>query len=167
MMGMQFICTSVSIGEETQLSPAGRDPDIYGNYVVYTNNYSIEQDPQNNVIYLYNLSSHNETKIANVHSSPAIYGTKVVWFQADTNNGYDIKKYDIFTQETSTLTTANSSISESELDIYGNTIVWAGSGNVYMYNLASNKITPINASGNAYQPAIYGNLIVYTVGDPE
>jgi len=84
-----------------------------------------------------------------------------------TSNGYDIKKYDISTQETSTLTTTNLSISESEIDIYGNTIVWAGSGNLYMYNLASNKITPINVSGNAYQPAIYGNLITYTVGDPD
>jgi hypothetical protein len=72
----------VSTGEETQLSPAGIDPDIYGNYVVYTNNYSISDNPQNYAIYLYDLSTHNETKIAKVHSSPAIYGTKVIWFQA-------------------------------------------------------------------------------------
>ena len=44
--------------------------------------------------------------------------------------------------------------------------MWAGSGNVYMYDLTSNKTIPVNNSGNAYQPAIYGNWIVYTVGDP-
>jgi PGF-pre-PGF domain-containing protein len=149
------------------LSSAGRDPDIYENYVVYTNNYYIGDNPQNNAIYLYDLKTHNETKIGSVYSSPSIYGTKVVWFQPNANNGYDIKKYDISTQETSTLTTTNSSISESELDIYGNTIVWAGSGSIYMYDIASNKITPINSSGNAFQPAIYGNLVAYTVGNPE
>ncbi|MGB9927317.1 MAG: protease inhibitor I42 family protein, partial [Methanosarcina sp.] len=155
-----------STGNEIQLSSAGRDPDIYGNYVVYTNSYYIGQDPQNDGIYLYDLNTHKETKIASVYSSPAIYGQKVVWFQANSNNGYDIKKYDISTQQTGTITTTNSAISESELDIYGNIIVWGGSGNIYMHDTASNKTTPVNVSGNAYQPAIYNNLIVYTVGDP-
>ena len=36
----------VSTGNETKLSSAGRDPDICGNYVVYTNNYYTDQDPQ-------------------------------------------------------------------------------------------------------------------------
>ena len=35
-----------------------------------------------------------------------------------------------------------------------------------MYDIASHKKTQVTNSGNAYQPAIYGNRIVYTIGDP-
>ena len=97
------------------------------------------------------------------YSSPAIYDTKVVWSQANSNNSYDIREYDISTNQTSTITTTSS---VSELDTYGNVIVWIESGNVYMYDSASHKKTQVTNSGNASQPAIYGKWIVYAVGDP-
>ena len=156
----------ISTGNETKISSGGRLPDIYGNYVVYTNNYYYGQDHQNDGIYLYDLNTHNETKIATVYSSPAIHDKKVVWSQENSNNAYDVHLYDISTQQTSTLTTTNSSVSESELDIYGNVVVWTESGNVSMYDIASHTTTQVTNSGNAYQPAIYGNWIVYTIGDP-
>ena len=152
----------VSTNNWTTISSDGSSPDIYGNYVVYTN-YYYSQNRQSG-IYLYDLNTHNETKIAAVHSYPAIYDRKVVWFQANSNNGYDICKYDISTNQTSIITATNSSISESELDIYGNVTVWIESGNVYMYDIATHKITQVTNSGNASQPAIYGKRIVYAVG---
>jgi beta propeller repeat protein len=155
----------ISTGNETKISSAGRNPDIYGNYVVYTNNYYSDQDHQNDSIYLYDLNAQKETKIAKVYSSPAIYDTKVVWSQTNGNNSSDILEYNISTKQTSIMTTTNNPISESELDIYGNIVVWAESGNIYMYDIASHNKTQITNSGDTYQPAIYGDRIVYTVGD--
>ena len=153
----------ISSGNETKISSGVRLPDIYGNYIVYDSNNA-------DSIYLYNLNTHKETQITPTttdytYSSPAIDGTKVVWSQANSSNGYEICKYDISTNQTSIITATNSSISESELDIYGNVVVWIESGNVYMYDMASHKTTQITDSGNAYQPAIYGDRIVYGGGD--
>lgn len=154
----------ISKGNETKIASERRDPDIYNNYVVYTNNYYYGEDPRYDGIYLYDLNAHKETKIANVYSSPAVYGKNVVWAQDNKKNGSDIRKYDISTHKTSTIITTNSPV--SELDIYGNVVVWIGSGNVYMYDLAAHKKIQVAKNGNACQPSIYGNRIVYTVGDP-
>lgn len=153
----------ISSGNETKISSKGRLPDIYKNYIVYTNNY-YGQDYQNNGIYLYDLNTNNETKIANAYGSSAIYGTKVVWSQANSS-GSDICIYDICTHQISTITTTNSSIPESELDISGNIIVWIEAGNVYMYDIVTHKTTRVTNSGNSSQPVIYGKRIVYGVGD--
>ena len=155
----------VSTGNETMVASGRRGPDIYGNYIVYTNNYYYGQDHQNDGIYLYDLNTHNETRIAMVYSFPAIYGEKVVWSQENSSNAYDIYLFNISTQETGKITTTNSSIPEYKLDIFGNVVVWTESGNVYMYDIASHTTTQVNNSGNASQPAIYGNRIVYTICD--
>ncbi len=153
----------ISTDNWTTISSDGSSPDIYGDYVVYTNSY-YSQNRQSG-IYLYDLNTYNETKIAAVHSYPAIYDRKVVWSQANSSNGYDICIYDISTHQTSTIRTTNSSSFESqELDIYGNVVVWTELHNVYMYDMASHKITQVTNSENAHQPAIYGKRIVYAVG---
>ncbi len=155
----------VSTGNETKIASGRRLPDIYGNYVVYTNNY-YSQNRQSG-IYLYNLNTDNETKIATVHGYPAIYDKKVIWSQANSNNGYDICEYDISTNQTSIITTIGCPIPESELDIYGDTLVWTESHKVYMYDTASHRKTQVTDRGNAYEPAIYGNWIVYTYNPKE
>ena len=48
----------ISTGNETKITSGGRNPDIYGNYLVYTNNYYIGQDHKNDSIYLYDLNAH-------------------------------------------------------------------------------------------------------------
>jgi len=166
----------VSTGNETKIASERRAPDIYGNYIVYTDsNYYSGQDHQNNGIYLYNLNTNNETKIVTVHgypaitvhSYPAIYDKTVVWSQANNSSGYDICMYDICTHQTSTITTTNSSGYESQgLDIYGNVVVWIESGNLYMYDITAHKVTQVTNSGNAIDPAIYGKRIVYTLNRP-
>ncbi|RPJ79094.1 MAG: hypothetical protein EHM20_02285 [Alphaproteobacteria bacterium] len=173
-MGDAVYTYDVSTGNETMIASERRaptmiaseryGPDIYGNYIVYTNsNYYSDQDQKNNSIYLYDLNTSSETKIATVHGYPAIYDKTVVWSQANNSGGYDICMYDICTHQTSTITTTNSSSYESrELDIYGNVVVWIESGNLYMYDIATHKITQVTNSGNATDPAIYGKRIVYT-----
>jgi len=174
-MGDAVYMYDVSTGNETMIASERRAPtmiasyrhvpDIYGNYIVYTNsNYSYGQDHKNDGIYLYDLNTGNETKIATVHGYPAIYDKTVVWSQADNSGGYDIYMYDRCTHQTSIITTTNSSSYESRgLDIYGNVIVWTESGNVYMYDITTHKITPVTKSGNATDSAIYGKRIVYTL----
>lgn len=143
------------------ISSDGDFPDIYGNYVVYTNKYH-SQNRQSG-IYLYDLNIDNETKIAAVHSYPAIYDKKVVWSQANSNNGYDIYRYDISTNQTSIITTTNSYV--PKLDIYENVVVWTESYKIYMYDMASHKTTQVTNTGHAYDPAIYGDRIVYTLSE--
>jgi hypothetical protein len=46
----------ISTGDETQITSGGRAADIYGNYVVYTNNYYGDLAHQNDGIYLYDLN---------------------------------------------------------------------------------------------------------------
>lgn len=156
----------ISTGNETLIASGRRGPDIYGNYIVYTNNYYYGEDRQNDSIYLYDLNTHNETKIAAVYSYPAIFGKTVVWSQENSNNTSDIYLYNISTQQTGVITTTNISTPEFGLDIFGNVVVWTESGNVYMHDIASNKTTQVTSNVSAYRPAIYGNWIVYTIGDP-
>lgn len=155
----------ISTGSETKITPYGSFPDIYENYVVYTNYY--DRYHENDSIYLYDINTGRETKIASVYSSPAIYDKTVVWSQANSSSGYDICKYDITANRTGILTTLNSSIPETELDIYGDTVVWTESHDLFMYNIISRKKTQITDSGTAYEPAIYGNRIAYEYGSGE
>ena len=151
-------------GNETKIASERRSPDIYENYIVYTNNYYYGQDHQHDGIYLYDLNAHTETKIASVYSSPAIYDKIVVWTEDNNKNGSEICKYDISTHQIRIITTASSPV--SELDIYGNVVVWIESGNVYMYDIDARKMIQITNSGNASQPVIHDDRIVYTIGDP-
>jgi PGF-pre-PGF domain-containing protein len=152
-----------STGNETKISSKGSSPDIYGNYIVYTKYYF--QD-KNYGIYLYDLNTHNESKISDVQGDPAIYDKKVVWSQINNNSGYDICVYNISTNQTNTITTTNSLTFESEPDIYGNVVLWSDFGNIYTYDTTSNKKIQVTITGSAYDPAIFGNRIVYAMRDP-
>lgn len=152
----------ISTGSEIKITPYGSFPDIYGNYVVYTNYY--DRYHENDSIYLYDINTGRETKIASVYSSPAIYDKTVVWSQANGSSGYDICKYDITANQAGILTTLSSSIPETELEIYGDIVVWTESHNLFMYNTVSREKTQITDDGTAYEPAIYGNWIAYEYG---
>jgi beta propeller repeat protein len=155
----------ISTGNETKIASGRRLPDIYGNHIVYTNNYYGDLAHANGSVYLYDLNAHKETKIANVYSFPAIYDTKVVWSQANSN-GTDICEYDISTNQTSIITTTNTSV--TGLDIYGNNIVWRtgvdgdSGGDVYVYNTATHNKTQVTKDENVIEFAIYGKRVVYT-----
>jgi hypothetical protein len=75
-----------------------------------------------------------------------------------------ISAYTIYSRNSTITTTKSSSYESKELDIYGNVVVWIESDNVYMYDIVTHKITQVTNSGNADEPAIYGNRIVYKYG---
>jgi hypothetical protein len=104
----------ISTSNETKIASERRAPDIYGNYIAYTNDYNGE-DHKHDGIYLYNLKAKKEIEIDNVYSFPAIFGKNVVWSKPNCKNGSDICKYDICTQKIRSITYTNSPI--SELDI--------------------------------------------------
>ena len=116
-----------------------RDPVIYGDKIVWQdarNGGSLDQYGTfvgNWDIYMYDLSTHQETRITSDSSYqlwPAVYGDRIVW--QDARNG---GKYD-------------------EWGVAGN---W----DIYMYNLSNSKETKISNSGRAYWPAIFGNRIAW------
>lgn len=121
---------------------------------------------ENSDIYLYNLSTNEETKVSYSGSGfvPAIYGDRVVW--TDTRNG--LNNTDIYMYNISTHNETQVSHSENAWNsaIYGNRIVWvdsrSGKSDIYMYDLSTSKETRISYSGSAFNlPGIYGNNIVW------
>jgi len=70
----------------------------------------------------------------------------------------------VLEEGTETQITTNTS-SQMYPEIYGERIVWQddsdGKSDIYMYDISTEKETRITTSGSAYNPAIYGNLIVY------
>ena len=92
-----------------------------------------------------------------------------MWSQANSNNGYDIREYNISTNQTSTITTLNTSV--TGLDIYGNNVIWRtgedgdSGGDVYVYNTATHNKTQVTKDEHVIELAIYGNRVVYTYGN--
>jgi len=161
----------LSSKKETMVEPypnfaIGR-PVIYGNIIVWEDkrNYINSDDWRryNGDIYMYDLSSKKETKIA-YGSSPSIYGNKIVWHTGDSMDPRgDIYMYDISTKK---ITQISHSKSAYFPNIYGSKIVWEdgrnGNSDIYMYDLSTKKETQItsNTSGQRY-PAIYDYNIVW------
>ena len=58
-----------------------------------------------------------------------------------------ISAYTIYSRNSTITTTKSSSYESKELDIYGNVVVWIESDNVYMYDIATHKITQVTDSG--------------------
>jgi beta propeller repeat protein len=152
---------------ETQISASGSAsfPDIYGDKIVWTDSRNGSD------IYMYDLSTKKETQITTNESTqhdPAIYGNRIIW--EDYSNDYlsnNIYMYDLSTKKETQIPTNNELEWEWPVDsaIYGDKIVWAYSfeeySEIYMYDLSTSKETQITTTGRAYNPAIYGNRIVW------
>ena len=120
----------------------------------------------NSDIYMYNLTSSNETQITKNGSDqvgPAIYGDRIVW--QDTRNGnWDIYMYNLSTSSETRITTNKSD--QCNPAIYGDRIVWQdarnGNWDIYMYNLTTSTETQITKNvSDQCNPSIYGDLIVW------
>lgn len=133
------------------------------------NNWIVWQDGRNgnNDIYMYNLSTHEETQITTNRSDqyiPNIYGDNVVWNDLSNGNKRTIYMYNI---STSTKTQIVTSMSDQWLPaIYKDKIVWVdyrdGKSDIYMYNLSTSKETRITTiESDKFDPDIYGDRIVW------
>jgi beta propeller repeat protein len=150
--------------EEIQItndSNPQNNPAIYGDRIVYEDFRNGNYD-----IYLYDLSTGNETQITsdlNTQRNSDIHGNRVVY--TDNRNGNsDIYMHDLSTggetQITSDLNTQRNPV------IYGDIIVWedrrGGNYDIYMHDLSTGGETKIaNNSNPEHHPRIYGDKIVW------
>ena len=159
----QLILTEYQIttNKSNQMQPA-----IYGDTIVWKDERNGNSD-----IYMYDLSTSNETQITTRESyefSPDIYRDRIIW--TDLRHGNEgIYMYNLSTKKETQITTRESA---SNPKIYDNRIVWEDHQNdsnknfsnfydIYMYDLSTNKETQITTNGTAWGPAIYGNRIVW------
>ena len=168
----QIYMYNLSTSKETQItSGSASSPAIYGDRIVW-----MEDRDRDYVydIYMYELSTNKKTQITTSESAGdlAIYGDKIVW--VDWRNGVDdIYMYDLSTQKETQITTSGSAYNPT---IYGDKLVWQDGRDSYwdgdfyiydpdwdihMYDLSTKKETQITTSGSAYNPAIYGDRIVW------
>jgi beta propeller repeat protein len=127
------------------------NPSISGDKIVW------EEDRNgNDDIYLYDLSTNQETQITEYGGeNPSISGDKIVW-----EDDYDIYMYDLSTNQEIQITTG--SIFTKNPSISGDKIVWKESGIIYMYDLSTNQEIQITTgSFLTKNPSISGDKIVW------
>jgi hypothetical protein len=111
-------------------------------------------------VYMYNLSSGQETIIHD------LYSTKHVAIHKDLIAYYDLYE-GVFVYNISSGTTINlaNPPREGEIDVYGNIVVWEEGNNlIYMYNVSNGLKTLICNdchTQNSLYPKIYKDLIVW------
>lgn len=150
-----FTETQITTNNSTQNLPA-----IYGDKIAWQDRRNEDGD-----IYMYEISTSKEIRLTSGKSEqwgrPAIFGDRIVW--TDSRNGYDIYMYNLSTSRETQITT--NELGQEYPDIFEDRIVWvnwrSGNSDIYMYNLSTSKETRISTSGLAFNPAIYGNWIVW------
>jgi PGF-pre-PGF domain-containing protein len=158
----QLILTETRITTDESLKPT--NPDIEGDRIIWMDKRNGNYD-----IYMYNISTSNETQITSDITSqlwPKIYGDRIAW-QDERNGDYDIYMYNTATS-TETRITNDSSDQKSPV-IYGDRIVWTDSRNgnrdIYMYNTSTSTETRITMNGaDQYASALYGDRVVAVDG---
>lgn len=158
--------TSASINE-IRITTSGNAsfPAIYKDRIVWN-----EGSWRNSSIYMYNISTHKETKVTasklGIHSDifikPVIFEDRIIWH--DSRNGgyeYDIYMHNLSTNKDTQISKRNNSL-DAFPAIYGDGIVWMDyHGGIYMYNLTTCKETQITADDGVYNPDIYGDRVVW------
>ncbi len=157
-----------------------RDPDIYGDIVVW---YDDRNGPSNEDIYGYNLSTNTEFPIctaASVQQNPSIHENIVVWedYRDDTGSWTDCNIYGYnFSTHTEFQVTTHTS-GQYHPVIYGKTIVWADDRNgpsdddIYGYDMGPDGLFGTGDDGGEIplcivcgshqrHPAIYGSIVVW------
>ena len=154
----------LSTSNETRITTNAswqENPEIYGDRIVWEDGRSGKND-----IYMYNISTLEEIRITNDESDnthPAIYGDKVVWEERRDGRNHDICMYTISTRKETRITNGESD--NIHPAIYDDRIVWerctGGQHDICMYTISTRKVTQITKNGKAYNPAIYGNKILW------
>ena len=146
------------------------DPDIYGNIIVWDDWRNGDGD-----VYMYDTSTSIETQITANGSDqmePTVYEDKIIWIDGRSQNldnfsiwgNFDIWMYNLSTREETQVTTSESC--KHHPRVFDDKIVWHDSRNnynfdIYMYDLSTSIESQITNSGRAYNPCIYGDIIVW------
>ena len=143
-------------------------PAIFDNRILWEEDHDLGGGLWNHNIYMYDLSTSQETQITtsgSAHSSPAIYGDRIVY--VDYRNGKDdLYMYDLSTSKEIQISTSGSAYDPG---IYNDRIVWKdgrnqempSAGHVYMYDLSTSNEIQISTSRFVSSPQIYGDRIVW------
>ncbi|MDW5549603.1 PKD domain-containing protein [Methanosarcina sp.] len=160
---------NISTHKETQITTSGSAacPSIYGDRIVWKEwrNGNQNDTEEEYDVYMYDLSTHKETQINNrpipydylgYSFGPHISGNTIMW---GGPHGYYI--YDISTQETHI-----DNMSAPSPVFFDNIVVWVPDidgrpSNLIMYDLSTHKKTQITNSDSAFNPDIYGDIIVW------
>ena len=133
-----------------------RNPALGQTFVVWEDNRNGTWD-----IYGYNLSTGKELEIAvSLHDQcrPATFNSYIVW--CELRNEYGIYACDLATAREFCIT-ENSEISGYPV-IDGDNIFWAGSSNLYSYNLTTQKKAEIPSfRSRKYSLSVYGDILVW------
>lgn len=197
---------NISSGEEMQVTTNESlqvDPAIYGDIIVWTDtrdvnttiegeNLTLQDILQYNAdIYMYNISSGEETQVTNNTSwqeGAVIYEDTIVWTDMRNANltsdnwldwNVDVYMYNITTGEETQVTTNESN--QLLPAIYGDRIVWEDYRNfnetvnindtdeivvwnsdIYMYNISSQEEMQVTSNDSSQEyPAIYNDTLVW------
>lgn len=166
---------NLSTKEETQISTSGSagSPDIDGNNIVWIDGRNGENlnhsDPNagGNDIYMYNLTTKEETRITKstipedgfgYSLGVSIFGDKIIW-----GGTYYFRVYNLTTQTEAGIDHIRISMIQ---DFQGNRIVGLNDidsrpSDIYIYDFSTCNQTQITSNRETYNPAIYGNTVVF------
>jgi len=147
------------------------NPDISGELMVYQGINYLDFPNHNYDIYLYDLTTGQETQITTDLSnqrSPAISGNLIVW-EDFRNDNRDIYLYDLEAEQEQRITNLEGvqPVFSLSPDISGNLITWTdtrnGNNDIYLYNMV-NGIEERITINNQHQifPSISGNLLTWS-----
>jgi beta propeller repeat protein len=152
-------------------------PKVWGNVVVWSDYRDAKSkgDQEAGDIYMYDLSTGNETLVSRARSAqtrPVTNGRYIVWVdyrnEPDPNgNNSDLYAYDIATKQEFVI--ANAPDTQTEPAISGNILVWSDfrkgaefDADLYGFDLATRKEFLIaGAAGTQANPGISGNIVVW------
>ncbi len=162
----------LSANTETPIFPqstvVGSELAIDGSRMVWADSRNSTNSASNTDIYLYDFSTHTETRITTNPSdqlAPDISGNTIVW--TDTRlGGYTIFMYDLATHtETQVSRASSGAFNPPKID--GNYIVWEdgrnGNADIYLYDISTREERQLTTNpAEQTSPDVSGNRIVWT-----
>jgi len=160
--------TRITTNESNQRKPA-----IYGDKIMWVHEIvpypSYPHESNNTIICMYNLSTSKETQLSHEAwiEKLSIYGNRIVWVEDYSGGDPLIVMYDLSTSKEILIAEPIA----YDADIYEDRIVGKqtflfDSGYIFMYNLSTSTKTELTTEGGSgYDPAIYGDRIVWIDGN--